>query len=179
MLPGDREGLILGNTMRSSRLDVAFQSLTWLGSLIVLLPLTVMAGALLWRREHRVEASFLIGALVGASVLTELVKHLELRPRPDLFPALVQTLSPLSFPSAHAVQATSFAVAILLILLRLGQRYWFRAVPVAAIVVLLVGASRLYLQVHYPSDVAAGIAAATCWVMGLHAIVFGGGESHG
>ncbi len=48
-----------------------------------------------------------------------------------------------------------------------------------AALVLLVDFSRLYLQVHYPSDVLAGSIAAACWVMGLRVFMFGGGESHG
>ena len=179
LLPGDREGLILAKAMRSSWLDAVFQSLTWFGSLIVLLPLATMAGVLLWRRGHRVEAQFLVGALIGASMFAQLVKNLVERPRPDLFPALVQVVSPLSFPSEHATQSTAFAVAVLLISLRLRPNEWTRAAPVLAALVLLVDFSRIYLQVHYPSDVLAGSIAAACWVMGLRVFMFGGGESHG
>lgn len=179
MLWADREGLNLANAMRSPWLDTAFQSLTWLGSLIVLFPLVMLAGVLLWRQGKRIEARFLVGALIGAAVIARLVKHLALRPRPGLFPALVPVGSWFSFPSGHAMQSTAFAVAMLLILVRVRPHEWIWAAPMLFALVLLVCASRLYLQVHYPSDVLAGSVAALCWVMGLRVFMMGKGESTG
>ena len=153
----DREGLILANAWRSPWLDGAFLSLTWLGSLMVLLPLVSAVGMLLWRRGHRGEARFVIVALVGASLLAHLAKHLVLRPRPDLFAALTSVASPLSFPSAHAAQVTAVAAALLLVAPRLTARYRRWALPALLVIVVLVDFSRLYLQVHYPTDVLAGL----------------------
>ncbi|OHC64271.1 MAG: hypothetical protein A2040_19950 [Rhodocyclales bacterium GWA2_65_19] len=167
----DREGLILANTWRSPWLDQVFPALTWLGSLFVLLPLALIAGTLLWRRGHRGEAGFLVAALVGASVLAQAAKHLALRPRPDLYLALSSVASPLSLPSAHAMQVTALAVALLLVMTRLALRGSYWALPVLVSIVAAVGASRLYLQVHYPSDVLAGTVAAVCWVAGLWALL--------
>lgn len=177
-LPGDRESLLLANAMRSPWLDAAFQGLTWFGSLLVLLPLAMMAAVLLWRRGHRVEARFLIVALIGAAVIARLVKHLVQRPRPDLFPALVSETA-LSFPSAHALQSAAFAAAVLLILLRLGIRNWTKVALLLGALELIVCTSRVYLQVHYPSDVIAGILAAACWVMGLRVLMFAGSKPPG
>jgi len=110
-------------------------------------------------------------ALAGASLLAQLVKHLMLRPRPDLFAALTSVGSPLSFPSAHAVQATSVAAALWLVAVRLRPdcRQWL--LPVLLAIVVLVDCSRIYLQVHYPSDVLVGTLAAACWVLGLSALL--------
>lgn len=165
----DRQGLILANAWRSPWLDWVFLSLTWLGSLLILLPLVLAVGTLLWRRGHRSEACFIGVALAGASLLAQLVKHLALRPRPDLFAALTWVDSPLSFPSAHAVQATAVAAAVWLIAARLTPRYRQCLLPVLLLIVVLVDYSRIYLQVHYPSDVLAGTIAAGCWVLGLRA----------
>jgi len=167
----DREGLILANAWRSPWLDWIFLSLTWLGSLLILLPLVLAVGTLLWRRGHRGEARFIVGALAGASLLAQLAKHLALRPRPDLFAALAPVASPLSFPSAHAVQATAVAAAVWLVAARLEPRYRQWLMPVLLLIVVLVDFSRLYLQVHYPSDVLAGTVAAGCWVVGLRALM--------
>ena len=167
----DREGLILANAWRSPWLDWIFLGLTWLGSLLTLLPLVLAVGTLLWRRGHRGEACFIVGALAGASLLAQLVKHLTLRPRPDLFAALAPVASPLSFPSAHAVQATAVAAALWLVAARLTPRYRQWLMPVLLLIVVLVDSSRLYLQVHYPSDVVAGTIAAGCWVVGLQALM--------
>ena len=63
-----------------------------------------------------------------------------------------------SYPSAHTVQITAFALAVILTLVLPAQRAWWFAL--VFIIVVTVGASRLYLQVHFPSDVLAGGAAA-------------------
>jgi len=162
----DRGRTDSGKRLAQPWLDGFFLGLTWLGSLVILLPLAVAAGAMLWRRGHRGEARFIVVALVGASLLARLAKDLTLRPRPDLFAALTSVGSPLSFPSAHAVQATAVAAALWLVAIRLKPdcRQWL--LPVLLAVVVLVDCSRIYLQVHYPSDVLAGTLAAACWVFG-------------
>ncbi|MDP1613973.1 MAG: phosphatase PAP2 family protein [Sulfuritalea sp.] len=171
----DSQGLMLANAWRSPGLDLAFRGLTWLGSLLVLLPLMLATAAVLRRRGHRREAWFVIAAPVGAAILTQLAKQLALRPRPELFPALVSVASPFSFPSAHAMQVTAVAVGLLLAIVPLAPRCRPWAIPVLLAVVVLVGLSRLYLQVHYPSDVLAGTLAAACWTVGLHAFMRPGG----
>lgn len=155
-------------------LDDVFLHLTWIGSLVVLLPTVLAAGMGLWRSGFRDEAGFLVAALVGASALAQLAKHLALRQRPDLFAALTSVDSPLSFPSAHAVQVTAAGVACLVIAIRLAPSCWRCAVPVLVSIVALVGLSRLYLQVHYPSDVLAGTLAAAFWVAGLRSFMLAG-----
>jgi len=163
----DREVRVLANAWRSPWLDGVFLSLTWLGSLWILLPLALAAGALLWRGGYRREARFIVIALAGAALLARLVKDLTLRPRPDLFAALTPGGSEFSFPSAHAAQVTALAAALWLVAVRLrpDRPQWLLAVLLA--IVVLVDFSRIYLQVHYPSDVLAGTLAAACWVFGL------------
>ena len=170
----DREGLMLANAWRSPWLDVAFRGLTWMGSLMVLLPLVLVAGILLWRRGYHGEACFLVAALAGASLLAQLAKHLALRNRPDLFAALASVASPLSFPSAHSVQVTAAAMSALVVVVRLAPRHRYWAAPGLISIVLLVGVSRIYLQVHFPSDVLAGSIAAGFWVACLHALTLTG-----
>lgn len=171
----DGKGLMLANAWRGPWLDAAFLGLTWLGSLVLLLPLVIGAGVRLWRRGRRLEARFLVAALVGASLLAQLAKHLAQRTRPDLFAALVPVASSLSFPSSHAVQVTAAAVASWMLVARLAPRFRGWVTPGLVLVVALVGFSRLYLQQHYPSDVLAGILTAGFWVAGLRACMFAKG----
>lgn len=173
----DHEGLLLANAWRSPGLDALFRALTWLGSLLLLLPLAVSVAGLLWRGGHHHEARFVILAMVGAALLADLAKQVAMRPRPELFPAFAAVVSPLSFPSAHAVQATTLAVAGVLLVARLAPHYRWRALWLLASIAVLVGVSRLYLQVHYPSDVLAGMAVAGCWVAGLQALMLRAGTA--
>jgi membrane-associated phospholipid phosphatase len=165
----DHVGLSLAHDIRNATLDRWMQGVTWLGSLAVLLPLTVMVALNLLRHRRRPEARFLVLAVFGAFGLSHVVKLVVMRPRPDLFPAWTNMPADWSYPSAHAMQITALAVALLFIIAR-WRELW--AVPLGS-AVLLVGLSRLYLQVHFPSDVLAGILAATLWVGGLHAYMFG------
>ena len=170
--PLDRQGPELAGAWRGPVLDTAFLGLTWLGSLIVLLPPVSVAAILLWRRGSPAEAGFLALALVGAAALAHLAKALFARPRPEAVPGLSQLVSSLSFPSAHALQITAVALAVFVLLARRGWRRSTAAGCLLALVVVVVGLSRIYLQVHYPSDVLAGMLVAACWVLGLRAAMF-------
>ena len=168
----DGAGLGLAHSLRYPALDCWVQGITWLGSLAVLLPLMALACAHKSRDGQRQEAVFLMFALLGASVLGHLTKLLVARPRPDLYAALVSIPVDWSYPSAHTMQAAAFAVALILAFAK-RRALWavFLGVAVSA-----VGLSRIYLQVHFPSDVLAGALAALCWVAGLHALMFGKGD---
>ncbi|MBK7326669.1 MAG: phosphatase PAP2 family protein [Propionivibrio sp.] len=155
----DHAGLALAHAARSPWLDSLFATVTWLGSLAVLVLLALLLG---WRRCGHRNAAFVTLALIGASALGHLVKLIAARPRPDLFPPLIPMPDDASFPSAHAMQVTAFALAWLL---RPGASPGRIEIAVLLAAASLVGASRLYLQVHFPSDVVAGVMLATLWVV--------------
>lgn len=157
----DGAGLALAHALRAPWLDALFAAVTWLGSLWLLLPLALLVWWC-WRGER--SAGFVALALLGASGLTHLAKLLAARPRPELFPPLVPMPEDWSFPSAHAAQVTSFALAWLL---RPGAPPGRTEIAVLVAAATLVFVARLYLQVHFPSDVAAGAVLATLWVLFL------------
>ena len=161
ILAWDQAGLALAHAARAPWLDSLFVVVTWFGSLALLLPLALLAW---WRWRGARSAAFVALALVGASALGHLAKLIAARPRPDLFPPLIAMPEDWSFPSAHAVQVTAFALAWLLRPGTSPGRIEVAALITAAVVVL---ASRLYLQVHFPSDVIAGALLATLWVVFL------------
>lgn len=102
-------------------------------------------------------------AFGGAVVLGYVAKLLVGRARPSALEPLVALPGDPSFPSGHAMQVTAFALAALLALAPTTMRgRWF---VLALVVIVFVGASRLYLQVHFPSDVLAGTVAAFLWVL--------------
>ena len=159
LISWDASGLALLHSVRAGWLDGFFLALTWLGSLMILLPLALLVW---WRRRGDRSAAFVVLALVGASALGHLVKMIAARPRPDLFPSLIPMPEDWSFPSAHAVQVTAFALAWLL---RPGAAPGRIEIAAFMAVVAVVIASRPYLQVHFPSDVVAGALLATLWVL--------------
>jgi undecaprenyl-diphosphatase len=160
----DTAGLAGLHAWADHRLDPAVAALTWLGSIALLLPLAALL-TWRWRRSATLRVlAFLPLALLGATALAQAVKFLVARPRPDLFPALVTMPADASFPSAHAMQATAFALAWLL---RPGARPGPLAAAVAGLLVLAVAGSRVYLQVHFPTDVLFGMTAAALWVVAL------------
>ena len=140
------------------------------GGVEVMIGASVLVTLFLWRISHR-EALFFFFCMGGASLVMVLTKFVLNRPRPELFPDVDywQTHSP-SFPSGHATGSMAFALSVYLVTAHLAPKWR----PLAAIVgVLFVGwvcASRLYLQVHYPSDILAGLALSAGWVLGVTAL---------
>lgn len=159
LLAWDHAGLTLAHAARAPWLDSLFLPLTWLGSLAVLLPLALLVW---WSRRGERTASFVALALIGASALGHLAKLIAQRPRPDLFPPLTAMPEDWSLPSAHAAQVTAFALAWLL---RPGTSPGRIEIAVLLAAVALVFASRLYLQVHFPTDVIAGAMLGALWVL--------------
>lgn len=134
-------------------------------------PLVVGTGLffwLLWRRCWA-DATFVLLGVGGALALNQGIKLFFARVRPDLW----QSLAPLgtySFPSGHAM--VSMALALTLIILLWPTRWRGAALLIGIPLVLLIGLSRLYLGVHYPSDVLAGWMASLAWVLGLNELFF-------
>ncbi len=156
------------DALRQPWLDVLMSAATWLGSIAVLLPCALLLAWWVQRPGRRIAALLPLFALGGAWLFAHLGKWLLARPRPDLHVALVPMPEDYSYPSAHAMQVTAFALACVLVP---GTRPGWAAVVTGALVVLLVALSRLYLQVHFPSDVLLGMIAATAWVLGLRLLL--------
>lgn len=146
---------------RSSELDALFATITWLGSLWLLLPLALALIVSLAVRGRTAVASRFAAALGGAVVISYAAKHLVGRERPAGLESLAAMPPAPSFPSGHAMQITASALAVAWLLAPPAQRRLWLAVALTAI--MLVAVSRVYLQVHFPSDVLAGAAAATLW----------------
>lgn len=150
-------------------MDLFFKMITWGGSLIVLLPLALAMALRLYTRGRLADAVLLLGGLLGATLLVHVLKRLIARPRPEVDNLLVTMPSDFSFPSAHTAQAFAFAVACGLVLSRQSEPaatlfLW----GVLLLAASLVGVSRVYLQVHYISDVVVGALLGGCWTLLLY-----------
>ena len=167
-LPGDRGILTFLRAHGSPAQDAAAGWLSRLGGPVGagLLPVVIGLGLLL---AHRYRAlGFLAGAVVGAELLNLAAKLLLARPRPALWPSAAPETS-FSFPSGHAMAAAALAAALALLLW--PTRWRWLAVAGGAAWAVGMGWSRLYLGVHYPSDVLAGWAGSLGWVGGLHLLL--------
>lgn len=163
--------LLLGAKAASGPwLDRAFLDISWAGYQGVIVFDVILVMVLLALRRWR-EASFAGVALVGSALLNLLTKQLFARARPGLWQAISPEDS-FSFPSAHAMG--SMTLVAVLVLLAWGTRWRWPVLVPAALFGLAVGASRIYLGVHYPSDVLGGWAAAIAWAVGIYAAVFFG-----
>lgn len=153
-VPGiDAAGLALADAWRTPWLDGVARVLTWLGSLAVLLPLALLIAAVDAKTRGWRAAALLPLAVSFAGAAALLGKLLVLRPRPDLFAAPVALPTDASFPSAHALQAAAFVTVLLLTREPVPRPAWWFA---GALAVTVVGLTRIYLQVHFPTDVLAG-----------------------
>ena len=138
--------------------------LTALGSPLLVALFTIVAAGLLRAFGDRLGAGLLVISSLAAALLTSTLKGLLERPRPDIVSKLVHVAS-LSYPSGHSLASSAVYLTAALVVARhlpsLAQR--IVALVSAATLVLFIGASRVYLGVHYPSDVVAGILVGTAW----------------
>lgn len=149
----------------------AARDVTALGgqAVLALLVGSVLGYLLIARRRHA--AAVVLVATGGGALLTTALKGLYSRPRPDVVPHLASVTS-YSFPSGHAMLSAVVYLTLGALLARLAGGRWAKLyfVGVAVLLTLLVGASRVYLGVHYPTDVVAGWAAGVgravlCWLI--------------
>ena len=149
--------------------DVAF-ALSIVGSVPAMTGLSVLVAALLWWRARQELVFFVLG-MGGASILMLSTKVFLARDRPALFPDvdLWRTASP-SFPSGHATGSMAFFLTLYLVTHRRLPSWRAPAAVVGVVMVLSISLSRLYLQVHYPSDIMAGWALAVAWVLAANSV---------
>ena len=153
--PGDAAAMELALKWRNPGLTEFFRWVTFLGWFPVALGLGTAATLwLLWRGRA---ADGLLTGLVALSALgAPALKYLVGRPRPDY--AIVETMQHLSFPSGHAAFALLLAGVLIYLAQQRIERPWLRhgLSGLLALLALLVGVSRIYLGVHWPSDVLGG-----------------------
>jgi undecaprenyl-diphosphatase len=165
----DVPSLEFAHAMTGAGLDRFFVIVAALGYLFGVVPADVaLVAGLAWRRRLR-EGLFAGLALVGSALLNLAAKPMFARERPSLWESIAPEGN-YSFPSGHAMG--SMTLACVVVLLCWPTRWRWSAVIAGVLFVALVGLSRVYLGVHYPSDILAGWAAAAAWTFAVYAVVF-------
>ena len=145
-------------------LDSMMLALTQAGSGMALVPLNIGIVLLLIRWKRNTDAAFFAIAVSGAALLNFVAKLGFARARPDLWVSISPEVT-YSFPSGHAMN--SFALAGALVMLTWHSKWRLPVAVVALSYVTIIGLSRIYLGVHFPSDILAGWAASMAWIAGV------------
>jgi undecaprenyl-diphosphatase len=152
-------------------IEEAMRDITALGSLAVLTILVAASAGYLWLQGKHAAVVYLLVAVLGAQLLSSTLKHFYDRARPDLFPhgAKVYTAS---FPSGHSLMSTATYLTLGGMLARYEKKKRVRIyiVALAVFLALSVGVSRVYLSVHWPTDVMAGWTLGAAWALACSAI---------
>jgi len=147
--------------------DATLISIAWVvteaGSFVLLAPLSI-AFLLLRRWKRPADDIALVVIAAGSALLPFVVKLIVARPRPTI--GNLSHLSSLSFPSEHTTQAAAIYLAIAIMLSQTLARGWREAaIAIGVVIALAVAWSRVYLGLHYPTDVAAGLVLGWGWAL--------------
>ena len=146
--------------------EEAMRDVTALGGFTVLTLVTLVAILAFAMHRRWKHAGVMAGTILLAQASSRLLKNLYDRPRPDLAPHLVEVYSG-SFPSGHAMlsAATYLTLAALIAHLEVKRRAKVLVFALALLLMAAIGFSRVYLGVHWPSDVAAGWCVGAAWAI--------------
>jgi undecaprenyl-diphosphatase len=144
--------------------DALVLAVPWFGTNVTILPGVAIASFVLAKRRRRDLIAVLIVAAVGNYVIAFLLKYALNRPRPTLFTARGEYTGP-SYPSGHAMLATSVLFVVAYLLRR--ERGWQWPYYVVFAFGLVTIYSRLYLGVHWPTDVLAGAVLGVIWLAAM------------
>ena len=164
----DRAILLAAAKMRTPWLTIAAVDVTALGSITLVVLFSAFTLLVLLVLRDRMGALQLLAASVGAGVLTIVTKDLIERIRPPEAQQLI-VVSGFSYPSGHSVSTSALYLTIAIIACGYVQRSAARVAIFLAVsaVLVMVGASRVYLGVHYATDVLSGISLGEAWALML------------
>ncbi|MFN8632414.1 MAG: phosphatase PAP2 family protein [Chloroflexota bacterium] len=173
----DQETLQLDNAVlaalravQSPALDRAARLASAFGAELLAVFLVILLGVLVWQRRFGAAGGLLV-TVVGAQLLNDVLKDWFHRTRPAPLEGLIPAQA-FSFPSGHAMVAAAFYLFVGYLAWRLLTGHWrIICAALLVLVALAIGLSRLYLGVHYFTDVVAGYIAGIAWT---NAVIVGG-----
>ena len=165
----DEPILMIAHGLATAGFDHVFLLFSALGYQWGVVPFDIALVAVLAIRKRAREGLFAGLALGGSALLNLTTKQVFARERPSLWESIAPE-DTFSFPSGHAMGSMTLAWVCLLLAWRTPWRW--PVMSAAVLFTVLVGLSRVYLGVHYPSDILAGWTAASVWAVGCFFLVF-------
>lgn len=173
----DREGfgfdvplLLFLHSLATPTLDRIMLFFSLIGYRFGVVPFDLLVFLVLLQRRRWGDVLFWTLAVGGAALLNLGAKQSFERVRPDLWLSIAPETT-FSFPSGHAMGSMALAAAV--VVLTWSTRWRWLTLTLVSIFVVMVGVSRVYLGVHYPSDILAGWAASLAWVVGVSLVLYG------
>jgi undecaprenyl-diphosphatase len=168
-MPGDH-----ANPIGPKWVETTMIELTSFGDNAVLIVVVLSVSIYLWLAGQRLLAGLALGAATGGTILSIFLKSFFDRPRPD-FVAHIVYVSSASFPSGHAMLSAVVYLTLggMMAAAQKSQALKAFVIGLALALTLTVGFTRVYLGVHYPTDVLAGWALGAAWALACMMLVYG------
>jgi len=157
----DESILLWINQHASPAFDEFFLAVTKLGGTVFVPIICLVLAIKLFYEKQYTKGWFVVVGMGGAMLLNVILKAQIERTRPDLWEWLIHESS-LSFPSGHAT--ASMALALIVVMLVWRTKWRLFTIVSAGLYVILVGVSRLYLGVHFPTDILGGWLLSVSWI---------------
>ncbi|WP_293133630.1 phosphatase PAP2 family protein [Microcoleus sp. bin38.metabat.b11b12b14.051] len=144
--------------------DVVMLTVTQLADASVVVVIVAVTLGILWWKHYREEAKFFALACLGALILNTGLKLFFSKPRPQIFPSLIAETS-FSFPSGHALGGFVMYGFLAYLLSAHFPKFSKLIYTLAVVTIALIGLSRMYIGVHWPTDIIAGYGIGYLWLM--------------
>ena len=158
------------HTISTPALDRAMVHITNFGGIEVIIGATLVTALILYLLHRRKAVPILLIGVGGTAIINTALKLSFHRMRPSLWAPIITEKS-FSFPSGHAMMSSALALSTVLLLWQ--TRWRWTAVTIGALYVVAIGFSRLYLGVHYPTDVLAGWTVSFIWILTVYTVITG------
>lgn len=148
----------------SANLTVVMKFFTFIGSALAVAVLAIIMLGVLAKLQYRIELFFFIGVILGSVVLNKVLKTLFHRTRPTLHRIIEE--NGYSFPSGHSMAAFTLYGILIFLLWKHISSFYARILLICfgVVMILAIGISRIYLGVHFPSDIVGGYLASGTWL---------------
>lgn len=166
--PWDEPILLSIHATASPQLDVLATTLTKLGVFWGVFPAASLVSLRLLYNRHWRSLAYLTTTLLGSIAINRTAKVLLHRVRPHLWESPAPELD-YGFPSGHAMSSMTFVAVLVILYWHSRWRWWITGAGL--LFVLAIGWTRLYLGVHYPSDIVAGWTASIAWATGVRLLL--------